>query len=68
MTRLERESTLRLFQQLHQNDEPEWHRASGACRCDKCGLQYREHQYDEEHPGANESFDTRLCDGTVVHL
>jgi len=66
--RLRREWSLRLFQQMHQNDDPEWRRASGAARCPLCKLELREHGYDEEHPGFNESFDNRLCTGEVVHL
>lgn len=67
--RLKREAVLRLFQQLHQNDdETAFRRASGSMRC-FCGLQYREHYLDIEHPGYDgEPCDNRLCDGDIVHL
>lgn len=58
-----REQRFRLFQQLHQDDDPVWHRASGACICDKCGLPYRDHPVEEEF-----NIDRRLCDGRIVHL
>jgi hypothetical protein len=63
-----RELTLRLFQQLHQNDDPEWYRSSGANLCKHCGLPYRDHRDDAENPGYDDSYDKRLCDGTIVHL
>ena len=59
---LQRDSALRLFQQLHQDDEPEWHRAGGGVTCILCGLKYREHYSNDEWD------DKRLCDGRVVHL
>lgn len=59
---------LRLFQQLHQDDNPIWYRTSGNMTCRLCGLLYRQHPLDESHPGFNYAFDRRLCDGTIVHL
>ncbi len=59
---LARDAKLRLFQQLHQDDEPEWYRAAGACRCSFCGLEYR------EHLDSVDGFDKRLCNAEVVHL
>lgn len=60
---LQRDSTLRLFQQLHQGDEDDWYRASGGMYCDRCGLQYRYHPIEEQY-----NIDRRLCNGEVVHL
>lgn len=67
---LEREWSLRLFQQLHQNCayEDEWRRASGGCICEFCRLPYRQHYDDLEHPLVGDGFDQRLCGGEVVHL
>lgn len=65
---LEREQRLRLFGQLHQNDDPEWRRASGSMLCPFCSLAYRYHLNDEEHPLWGDGFDKRLCNGDVVHL
>jgi len=37
--------------------------------CNLCGLTYREHYGDVEHPGFDgEASDNRLCDGRIVHL
>ncbi len=66
--RARREWKLRLFQQLHQNDDPDWHRSSGGILCELCGLPYRNHLADEEHPFYGDGHDKRLCDGRVVHL
>ena len=65
-----RDITLRLFQQLHQNDnEYNFRRSSGGCICFVCGLKYRDHYMDIEHPGYNDdAVDHRLCNGDVVHL
>lgn len=63
MNRLEVESRLRLFQQLHQSIDEEWHRANGNIVCYKCGLTYYKHPVEEQY-----NIDHRLCDGTVVHL
>jgi len=63
MTRLERESVLRLFPQMHQDNEDDWHRANGNMYCPHCGLQYRHHPVEEFY-----NIDHRLCDGTTVHL
>ncbi len=62
---LERESKLRLFQQLHQEPEypTEWRRASGRQRCLLCGLKYSDHPVESIF-----NLDPRLCDGTIVHL
>jgi hypothetical protein len=49
---------------MHQNDDYIWYRASGDCRCEHCGLLYREHYNDVEHG----EFDKRLCNGDIVHL
>lgn len=70
---LVREIKLRLFQQLHQTPEVDgspvfWHRANGCVKCLVCGLEYREHFDAIEFPLAGETFDKRLCDGTIVHL
>lgn len=62
---LDREARLRLFQQLHQNDDPTWYRAAGGCRCELCGLTYHEHPIELE---TRTDIDHRLCDGDVVHL
>ena len=53
---------------LHQDDEPEWRRASGDCVCSLCGLYYRQHPYFDEQTMHGHPIDHRLCDGTVVHL
>jgi hypothetical protein len=63
-----RESVLRLFEPLHQNDDPVYRRASGLNYCCHCGLLYREHPNDEERNYHNDVFDKRLCSGDVVHL
>lgn len=47
-TKLHREACMRLFQQLHQDDEPEWRRASGGGLCSLCGQEYRHHPYFDE--------------------
>lgn len=65
---LERDARLRLFQQIHQNDNYEWYRAAGGCICRNCGLTYREHYDDLEHPLNSGEYDKRLCNGDVVHL
>lgn len=63
-----RERVLRLFEPLHQNDSPNYRRASGSSYCNHCGLQYREHPDDEETTYFNDASDKRLCNGDVVHL
>lgn len=63
MDRLERDRVLMLFQQLHQDVEQDWRRASGDMYCEHCGLQYRYHPID---PITN--VDRRLCNGVTVHL
>lgn len=60
---LERDSILRLFQQLHQDDDSDWRRASGGMYCEHCGLQYRQHPIDHIT-----NVDRRLCNGITVHL
>lgn len=62
-TRLHRDIGFRLFQQLHQDDEPDWYRANGSMCCALCGVQYRFHPIDP-----NCEVDHRLCNGTLVHL
>ena len=59
---LARESRHRLFQQLHQDDDPVWYRASGRCICWLCSLPY------STHPPDDSGIDRRLCNGDVVHL
>lgn len=66
--RMAREVQMRLFQQLHQNDEPEWRRASGSMKCSLCRCEYRYHPLVDEQLGFGEPIDHRLCDGDVVHL
>lgn len=61
-TKLLRDVTLRLFQQLHQ-DDGYFYRASGSMYCKHCGLQYRYHPVEELH-----NTDHRLCNGDIVHL
>lgn len=62
-TKLEVEQKTRLFQQLHQDDDPYWFRASGSCKCPLCGLEYRRHPQEEQF-----NIDHRLCTGELVHL
>lgn len=66
--KLSREARMRLFQQLHQDDEPEWRRASGAVICPLCGCEYRHHPYFDEQTMHGHPVDHRLCNGDVVHL
>ena len=62
-------NTQRLFEMLHQDDEPVWRRASGSCICKLCGLAYREHpMFDEQLGMVSHPIDHRLCNGDVVHL
>jgi hypothetical protein len=61
-------STQRLFQQLHQDDDPIWHRARGDVYCWLCLQQYRKHPYFDEQTMHGHPIDHRLCDGRVVHL
>mgnify|MGYP001573054053 CR=1 FL=1 len=63
MNAISRDQRLRLFQQLHQDDDPVWHRANGGVICQICGLQCRYHPVEEGY-----NIDHRLCDGRVVHL
>lgn len=58
-----RDDRLRLFQQMHQDDDPVWHRSNGSCICTLCGLEYRQHPQEEYI-----NIDHRLCDGRIVHL
>ena len=63
------QSTQRLFQMLHQDDDPNWRRASGNMYCYKCLAQYRGHPlFDEQLGMVNHPIDHRLCNGDVVHL
>jgi len=66
--RLWREAGMRLFLPLHQDDEPEWRRASGSMTCLMCGCKYRDHPYFDEQMGFGDPIDHRLCNGDVVHL
>ena len=66
--RLQIEERLRLFSQLHQNDDPVWYRSAGGMYCSYCGLTYRQHFDNLEHPGFDGSCDKRLCNGDIVHL
>ena len=62
--RLEREARLRLFQQMHQDDDQDnWRRASGQMYCVYCKLQYWMHPVEEIY-----NVDHRLCNGDIVHL
>lgn len=63
LRRLLNDQKLRLFQQLHQDDDPEYYRASGSCKCPICGLEYRDHPEDPIY-----DIDHRLCNGDIVHL
>lgn len=67
LTKLEVEWKLRLFQQLHQDDDPNWYRAAGGCICPLCKLEYRKHPLVVEFDN-NLITDNRLCNGDVVHL
>lgn len=60
---LDREWRQRLFQPMHQDDDPHWRRASKDCRCEICGLRYQEHPIEEQY-----HIDHRLCNGDIVHL
>ena len=61
-------STQRLFEMLHQDDDPNWRRASGEMYCYLCLLKYRQHPYFDEHTFYGQLIDHRLCNGDVVHL
>lgn len=61
--RLYIEEGQRLFQQLHQHSDEDWHRASGEMTCKYCALKYRQHPLEEMY-----NIDHRLCQGTIVHL
>ena len=63
-----RERASRLFQPLHQNDDPAFRRASGSSFCEHCGLQYRDHGLDYERVYFSDAYDRRLCNGDIVHL
>ncbi len=62
------ETTQRLFQQLHQDDDPVRYRASSSMTCYKCGMLYRHHPYFDEQTYNGYPVDHRLCTGEVVHL
>lgn len=66
--KLGREARLLLFQQLHQDDDPEWRRGSGATLYRLCGLAYRYHYLFDDTSHTREPTDHRLCNGNVVHL
>ena len=59
---------MRLFQQMHQDDDPEWYRAEGGCLCPVCRCEYRHHPYFDEQISYGYPVDHRLCNGEVVHL
>lgn len=61
-------STQRLFQQLHQDDDPNWRRANGSMYCYLCLLKYRQHPYFDEQTCFGHPIDHRLCNGDIVHL
>jgi hypothetical protein len=61
--RLQIEYNQRLFQQLHQSHDEDWHRASGQMLCRYCACLYRQHPIEEMY-----NIDHRLCNGVVVHL
>jgi hypothetical protein len=61
-------STQRLFEMLHQDDDPVWRRASGAVICQLCLQPYRKHPMFEERTYFGHPVDHRLCNGDVVHL
>lgn len=70
-----RESSMRPFQRLHQNDDPDEggrrRRPSGQMTCSLCGHQYWEHPVFEDYSERcvdPDDLDHRLCDGTVVYL
>jgi hypothetical protein len=47
----------------------DYHRAAGACTCDACGKEYRQHPDDLNHPGYDGMpWLVRLCDGRLVKL
>lgn len=62
------QSSQRLFQQLHQDDNPNRRRASGSVYCHLCLQQYRDHPLFDEHTFLGHPIDHRLCNGDVVHL
>ena len=59
----QRDSILRLFQQMHQDIETDWYRANGSMICHYCGLEYQHHPTEQLF-----NVDKRLCDGYTVHL
>lgn len=62
-------STQRLFEMMHQDDDPNWRRASGQMYCWFCLQKYYRHPYfDEQLGGVSHPIDHRLCNGDVVHL
>lgn len=61
-------STQRLFEMLHQDDDPNWRRASGSMYCYLCLQKYRKHPYFDEQLSTGHPIDHRLCNGDVVHL
>jgi hypothetical protein len=72
--RSERESRLRLFEQLHQSPDDEAmdyaeisYRANWFLLCEHCGLSYGEHPQYDEFIVYGELTDHRLCNGDVIH-
>lgn len=54
---------------MHQDDDPNWRRASGEMYCWLCLEKYRNHPYFDEQLGmCHHPIDKRLCNGDVVHL
>lgn len=67
--RVTNSSTQRLFEMMHQDDDPVWRRASGQMYCWLCLERYRRHPYFDEQLGMQSGpIDHRLCNGEVVHL
>jgi hypothetical protein len=65
---LKENTTQRLFQQLHQDDDPNWRRTAGGMHCWLCLSQYRKHPMFDEQTYFGHPVDYRLCNGDVVHL
>ncbi len=66
--KLGRDARLRLFEQLHQDMEEDWHRAGGSVPCEHCGVEYRWHPINDTTKREDGSGDHRLCNGMTVHL
>lgn len=71
--KLFRDSSMRPFQPLHQDDIPEdrWRRSDKRMKCLFCGCQYWEHPLFEGYSERcidRDILDHRLCNGDIVHL